>query len=50
MFLMNSNVLFLENYFVRITRNDDLLQKAVFIRKKRFSSSQRKERKNNVYL
>ena len=36
MFLMNSYVLFLEFYFVRITRNDDLLQKVVFIRKKGF--------------
>ena len=36
MFLMNSNVLFLEFYLVQITRNDDLLQKAVFIRKKGF--------------
>ena len=36
MLLMNSNVLFFEFYFVWITRNDELLQKAVFKRKKGF--------------
>ena len=34
--LMNLNVLFFEFYFVLTTRNDDLLLKAVFIRKKGF--------------
>ena len=33
---MNLNVLFLEFYFIQITRNDGLLWKAVFIRKKGF--------------
>ena len=36
MFLMNLNVLFFEFYFVLITKNDDLLLKVVFIRKKGF--------------
>ena len=42
---MNSNVMFFEFYFVRITRNDDLLQKAVFVRKKGFYPLKVKEEK-----